>query len=189
MIASISLASLSAVTPLRTTVVGVNHMKDLGSATYDKLVAAGRKEFTVQEGEAMLKETKDMRRALRNFAEQGVADPLAAAREAVQETRAREYDTRNAAIEDAFRSVEQMFRITTAADASLHSIAGAESVRAGANDALLASIDHVTARERDYLNLLFGRLNVGAAMLERDFIVTGNVLEQDAGGNPRLGAF
>lgn len=188
MIISPSLGSLSASTGSNPH-AGWYRLADLGSATYDRIAATGRKELSLEELGEVAKETNEIRTALRNFAEQGVADPLAAAREAVQKTRAREYDTRNAAIEDAFRSVEQMFRISTAADASLHSIAAAESVRAGANDALLASIDHVTARERDYLNLLFGRLNVGAAMLERDFTVTGNVLQPDADGNPRLGTF
>lgn len=73
--------------------------------------------------------------------------------------------------------------------ASLSSVASAESARDGASVDLLSVINHVVARENGIQSRLNGRANVTVAMLERDFTVSGNILERDESGAIRLGAF
>lgn len=58
-----------------------------------------------------------------------------------------------------------------------------------ANASRLAGINHVVAKEKAYLGQVNGRLNVSAAMLERDFTVTGTLLERGEDGAVKLGAF
>lgn len=82
-----------------------------------------------------------------------------------------------------------MSRATTVAQASLNNIAAANSVRATANASRLADINHVVAKEKAYLGQANGRLNVSAATLERDFTVTGTLLERGEDGSVKLGAF
>ena len=50
-------------------------------------------------------------------------------------------------------------------------------------------INHVVARENGIQGMLNGRANVAVAMLERDFTVSGNILEREESGAMRLGAF
>ncbi|VDS08317.1 hypothetical protein PARHAE_01501 [Paracoccus haematequi] len=124
--------------------------KDLGSAT------SGRKELTTAEMDAIDKETIDLRMAMHGFMMEGNADPLTAAREAVAKMAVKDFDSPAAALENAFSSVDLMFRATTVAQASLNNIAAANSVRATANasrlaDINLADINHVVARENAYL--------------------------------------
>lgn len=47
----------------------------------------------------------------------------------------------------------------------------------------------MVAKEKAYLGQVNGRLNVSAAMLERDFTVTGTLLERGEDGAVKLGAF
>ena len=193
---STSFANLSAAVspPTAPVVKSINksiNLRELGLSLpiSDKIHASGRTRYTDAEMLMIVREHEVISKALRYVMEQGAADPAAAVREMVQISPAREYDTRNMAMMDAFRAVEDMFHITTAADASRRNIARADSARTGANEGLLADLDHVTARENGWLNLLFGRLNLSAALLERDFIVAGNILEGDTPGNRNLGAF
>ncbi len=99
------------------------------------------------------------------------------------------FDSRSAALENAFNSVDLMFRAATAAQASLNNIAAAESISGTASASQLAAINHVVGREKSYLSQLNGRLNVSSALLERDFTVTGTLLERGDSGAVRLGAF
>ena len=145
--------------------------------------------MTPEECGAVIKETLDLRKALYGFATDGAADPLTAAREAVAKTAVQEFDSRNAALENAFSSVDLMFRATTAAQASLNNIAAANSVRATANASQLADINHVVAKENAYLAQVNGRLNVTQALLERDFTISGTLLERGDDGSVKLGAF
>lgn len=77
--------------------------KDLGSATYERFDASGRKERTTAEMDAIDKETIDLRMAMHGFMMEGNADPLTAAREAVAKMAVQEFDSRNAALETPFR--------------------------------------------------------------------------------------
>ena len=189
MISSVSLSSVTASTRQSEPVVGYTHVKDLGSATYERFAASGRKELTTAEMDAIDKETIDLRMAIYGFIMEGNADPLTAASEAVAKMAVQAFDSRAAALESAFSSVDLMFRATTAAQASLNNIAAANSVRATANASQLADINHVVGKENAYLGQVNGRLNVTQALLERDFTVTGTLLERGKDGSVKLGAF
>lgn len=62
-------------------------------------------------------------------------------------------------------------------------------MREGASADLLAVINHVVARDNRYQGRVNGRVNVTVAMLERDFTVSGNLIERDKSGTMRLGTF
>ncbi|MBU3032008.1 hypothetical protein [Paracoccus marinaquae] len=145
--------------------------------------------MTDAEAGAALDEVADVLKALRGFREEGVADPLAAARAAVAKTRAQDFDSRSSALSRAVQSVDYVIRAAGAVSASLGNIASAESVRDGAAPDLLGVVNHVVARENMYQAMVNGRVNVTAAMLERDFRISGNIVERDDSGRPRLGMF
>lgn len=92
MISSTSIASISAAQP-RQHVLGAIYMGDLGSPTFDRVRAEGR-EATRAELDKIHDETKEITFAIHGFRKAGVADPLAAAREAVAKTRAQQFDSR-----------------------------------------------------------------------------------------------
>lgn len=187
MISSVSLSSLAAIRPPREG--GGVYMGDLGSKTFNDFLASGRKEMTASETDAALEETKLIRMTLQGFIKAGVSDPLAAAREAVKGTQERQFDTRNAALGDAVKSISVMARAASAEQSSRGNIASAEAVRDGASDSLLSSINHVVAKEELYIGQLFGKMSVTAAMLERDFTVTGSILGRDEQGATSVGGF
>lgn len=187
MISSVSLSSLAAIRPPREG--GGVYMGDLGSKTFNDFLASGRKEMTASETDAALEETKLIRMTLQGFIKAGVSDPLAAAREAVKGTQERQFDTRNAALGDAVKSISVMARAASAEQSSRGNIASAEAVRDGSSDSLLSSINHVVAKEELYIGQLFGKMSVTAAMLERDFTVTGSILGRDEQGATSVGGF
>ena len=187
MISSTSIASVSVAQPRRE-VLGAIYVGDLGSPTFDRVRAEGR-EATRAELDKINDETKEISFALHGFMKAGVADPLTAAREAVAKTRAQQFDSRQSALSDAVQSFDTLFRAKGAISASLSSSASAESVRNGASADLLSVINHVVARENGIQGMLNGRANVTVAMLERDFTVSGNIVERDESGAMRLGAF
>lgn len=187
MISSTSIASISAAQPRQHVLAGLQ-TKDLGSETLERVRAEGRNP-TWAEQEKINAETKEISSALHSFVKAGVADPLTAAREAVAKTRAQQFDSRSEALSDAVRSFDTLFRAKDAISASMSSIASAESVRDGASADLLSVINHVVTRENGIQSMLNGRVNVTVAMLERDFTVSGNILERDESGAMRLGAF
>lgn len=187
MISSVSLSSLATIRPPREG--GGVYMGDLGSKTFNDFLASGRKEMTASETDAALEETKLIRMTLQGFIKAGVSDPLAAAREAVKGTQERQFDTRNAALGDAVKSISVMARAASAEQSSRGNIASAEAVRDGASDSLLSSINHVVAKEELYIGQLFGKMSVTAAMLERDFTVTGSILGRDEQGATSVGGF
>lgn len=150
--------------------------------------AEGR-EPTTAERDKIHEETREISFALYGFVKAGVADPLTAAREAVAKTRTKQFNSRHSALSDAVQSFDTLFRAQGAMSASQSNIASAESVREGGSTDLLAVINHVVARENGIQGMLNGRVNVTVAMLERDFTVSGNILERDESGAIRLGAF
>ena len=165
------------------------YIGDLGSKTFDAFVASGRKEMTRSERDAVSEETKLVRMMLQGFIKPDATDPMATARAAVAETPQRDFDSRDAALADAVRSIGTMARAASAEQSSRGNIASAEAVREGASDSLRASINHVVAKETTYLTRLFGQMSVTAAMLERDFTVTGTILGRDDSGATTLGGF
>ena len=166
----------------------VSYGFQIPSETLDRVRAEGR-EPTMAELDKIHEETKEISFALHGFVKAGIADPLTAAREAVAKTRAQQFDSRQSALSDAVQSFDTLFRIKGAISASLSSIASAESVREGASTDVLSVINHVVARENGIQGMLNGRANVAVAMLERDFTVSGNILEREESGAMRLGAF
>ena len=126
---------------------------------------------------------------LQGFIHAGVSETTAAAREAVKGTQQQEFASRNAALGDAVKSISAMARAATAEQASRSNIALAASARQGAPSSLLASINHVVAKETTYIGQLFGKMSIAAAMLERDFTATGTIVGRADNGAASLGGF
>lgn len=187
MISSMSLSNLATIRPPREG--GGTYIGDLGSKTFENFRLSGQKEMTESERGSVLEEIRPVIMALHGFKMAGISDPLAAAREAVKGTQQRQFDTRNAALGDAVKSISVMARAASAEQSSRGNIASAEAVRDGASDSLLSSINHIVAKEELYIGQLFGKMSVTAAMLERDFTVTGNILGRDEQGATSLGGF
>lgn len=166
---------------------GIN-IKKIGSATYERVRTEGR-EPTQAEHDQINTETKEFGKALLGFRKAGVADPLAAAREAVAKTRAQQFDSRNEALADVVQSFDLLFRGVGAISGHYRSTAAAESVRDGASADQLAVINHVVARNNNLITRIGGRMNVTTAMLERDYAISGAILSYDDSGTPRMGAF
>ena len=187
MISSSTISSITTSQP-RQNVLGIIYTRDLGSPTLDRVLAE-RRESTEAERMQIHEETKDVLWALVGFRDAGVADPLTAAREAVAKTRAKAFGSRDDALGQVVRSFDTLLRGADDVSASMRSIGAAESVRDGASPERLAAINHVVSQNTGYINRLNGRMAVAAAMLERDFTVTGSVLERGADGRLRHGAF